>query len=89
MYFSNFFHVLSQDRRCKRSHKHTQIMPVFPGFFGLDAANWAIIPNAVKGISYINVTSKRLTNCGDISSSVDQTEEFCITDGNGNCPLFK
>jgi hypothetical protein len=64
-------------------------MPIFPGFCTLDAANWAIIPNAVKGISYIIAASKTLTNCGDTSSSVDQTEEFFITDGNGNCPLFK
>lgn len=89
MYFCSGFHFLSHDRICKRSQKHAQAMPLFPGFSEMVAANRAIIQNAVKGTSYTIVTSKRLTNCGQNSSSFDQTSKICISEGNGTHPLFK
>lgn len=88
MYFSSSFHFLSQLWTCRRIHEHKQIKPNFPGFFGKNAADCAIIPRAVNGISYVNITGKKLTIYGG-TSTADQIVEFCITAGNGSCPLFK
>jgi len=54
----------------------------------MNAADCAITPSAVNGISYVNITGKKLTICGG-TSNADQIVEFCIKAGNGSCPLFK